>query len=352
MKVYMLYKRKKYKRKKILVVFFLFIISIFIQRKTDKNINLNIYNYINIAVNIDNNYIYQCITFLTSLLNNRAISTFYIIHILTENNLRNDTYNKVNSIIEKFGKNFSNVSYYNMGDQFRGATSGEIISKTSYYRISLPSLLPNVDKCIYMDTDVINFKDLSEMYNIQLNDSEYFCGILDYPGMINDVKKFKPNAEKYMNAGILLMNLKAMRNNYIETELRKFISSHFLNHHDQTAINAICYNNFKILPIKFSLFASIQSIEKLLSYNNRQNEKYRYNESELIQAYYHPISLHYAGFKKPWKKDYNRTNIAYWWYYAKKSGYYEEILEHYGFKKEKVDNILDKMTNYRKLRGI
>ena len=172
MKVYMLYKRKKYKRKKILVVFFLFIISIFIQRKTDKNINLNIYNYINIAVNIDNNYIYQCITFLTSLLNNilnnRAISTFYIIHILTENNLRNDTYNKVNSIIEKFGKNFSNVSYYNMGDQFRGATSGKIISKVSYYRISLPSLLPNVDKCIYMDTDVINFKDLSEMYNIQL----------------------------------------------------------------------------------------------------------------------------------------------------------------------------------------
>ena len=169
MKVYMLYKRKKYKTKKILVVFFLFIISIFIQRKTDKNINLDIYNYINIAVNIDNNYIYQCITFLTSLLNNRAISTFYIIHILTENNLRNDTYNKVNSIIEKFGKNFSNVSYYNMGDQFRGATSGEIISKVSYYRISLPSLLPNVDKCIYMDTDVINFKDLSEMYNIQLN---------------------------------------------------------------------------------------------------------------------------------------------------------------------------------------
>ena len=64
MKVY-----TRYKRKKILFVFFLFIISIFIQRKTDKNINLNISNYINIAVNIDNNYIYQCITFLTSLLN-------------------------------------------------------------------------------------------------------------------------------------------------------------------------------------------------------------------------------------------------------------------------------------------
>ena len=92
MKVHMLYKRKK-----ILFVFFLFIIFIFIQRKTDGNINLNIYNYINIAVNIDNNYIYQSITFLTSLLNNRAISTFYIIHILTEKNLRN-------------------VSYYNMGD--------------------------------------------------------------------------------------------------------------------------------------------------------------------------------------------------------------------------------------------
>ena len=307
------------------------------------NINQNISNYINIAVNLDNKYIYPCITFLTSLLSNRANSTFYIIHMLTQSDLNYDSYLKVNSVIKKFGKKYSNVSFYDMGNQFNRATRGSYISKVAYYRIALPSLLPNVDKCIYMDTDVINFKDLSEMYNIDLNDSEYFCGILDFADMKGELKKLGIVTQKYMNDGIILMNLKAMRNNSIEKKLRKYVSSHFLNHHDQTAINAICHNNFKILPLKFALLSSFNSAESLIKYNNQQNKKYRYDESELIQAFYHPTSIHYAGFVKPFQKEYKLANGVYWWYYAKKSGYYEEILKHYEFKKKKVETLLKKI---------
>ena len=78
-----------------------------IYENVNKNINytnLNIANYINIAVNFDNKYIYPLLTFLTSLLDNRADTTFYIIHIMNGNFLRNDTYIKINSIIDKFGK--------------------------------------------------------------------------------------------------------------------------------------------------------------------------------------------------------------------------------------------------------
>ena len=302
--------------------------------------NVNISNYINIAINFDDKYIYPCLTFLTSLLDNRADTTFYIIHIMTGNNLRNDTKLKIKLVLEKFGKSFCNVSFYNMGDQFRGATSGKYISTAAYYRISLPSLLPNVDKCIYMDTDVINFEDLSEMYNIELNNNTYFCGPLDFVGMNGELKQLKITSEKYMNSGITLMNLKAMRNDNIENKIREFVSSHFLNHHEQTAINAICHDNFEILPSKYSFFALFNSTEELIKYNKDQNEKYRYNESELIQAFYHPVSLHYAGWVKPWHKEYELTNSAYWWYYAKKSGFYQEILDKYDFKKEEVEKIL------------
>ena len=330
---------------KIKFIFFLFFILINIKKKSHKKINLNISNYINIAVNFDNKYIYPFVTFLTSLLEHRADSTFYIIHTLIENNLKNDTYQKVNSVIEKFGKNYSNISYYTMGNQFSRATSGKYISKVAYYRIALPSVLPNVDKCIYMDTDVINFKDLSEMYNIQLNDSEYFCGILDFADMKEELKSLRIDTDKYMNDGIVIMNLKAMRNNSIEQKLRGYVSSHFLNHHDQTAINAICHNNFKILPFKFAMLTLFDSTESLIKYNNQQKEKYRYNESELIQAFYHPTSIHYAGWVKPYEKKYKLANGAYWWYYAKKTGFYQEILDNYGFTKEEVEDILKKIPS-------
>ena len=74
------------------------------------------YNYIHLAVNFDNKYLYPCIVYLTSLLCNKAKSSFYIIHILTGNNIINGTFDKINKTIETFGKNSSNVSYYNLGD--------------------------------------------------------------------------------------------------------------------------------------------------------------------------------------------------------------------------------------------
>ena len=42
------------------------------------------------------------------------------------------------------------------------------MSLATYYKIALPSLLPNIDKVIYSDIDMINLEDLTEMYNFKL----------------------------------------------------------------------------------------------------------------------------------------------------------------------------------------
>lgn len=319
--------------------FLLILIVFLIFGKIEDKVEMNKTNYIHLAVNIDNKYIYPLIVYLTSLLDNQAYSTFYIIHILTGKNIKNDTFYKINATIEKFGKNASNVTYYNMGDQFNRATHGGFISTAAYYRISLPSLLPDVDKIIYTDTDVINFKDLSEMYNIEFKDKMYFCGGLDHIGLINEIKHFGIEPDKYMNSGIMLINLKAMRNDSIEDNLRTFISSHFLNHHEQTAINVVCYKNIQILPYKYGSFA-YGSFEKFVIFNNEQNEKYRFNITDLYKAFNSPTLLHYAGYTKPWDKDCENKRRVYWWYYAKKSIVYQEILEHYGFNDTYIEELI------------
>ena len=89
-----------------------------------------------------------------------------------------------------------------MNDQFKKATHGRYISIADYYRIALPSLLPTVDKIIYIDTDVINFKDLTEMYSLEFKDDIYLLGTLDKIFMLNELKKQFKNLTRYMNAGI------------------------------------------------------------------------------------------------------------------------------------------------------
>ena len=131
----------------IIIVFILFI-------KTKINDN-NLINYIHLALNIDNNYVYPCIIYLTSVLTNRAKSSFYIFHILIEDNIKNETLDKIKLTVERLGNDYSNVSFYKMGNQFIRATVSHV-SRAGYYRIALPSLLPDVDKIIYTDSDVIN----------------------------------------------------------------------------------------------------------------------------------------------------------------------------------------------------
>ena len=306
--------------------------------KKKENQTKNFTNYIHIALNIDNKYINPCIVSLTSLLDNRANSTFYIIHILI-GNIYQHALDKILETIDKFGKKASNVTFYYMGDQFRGATTGQYISIAAYYRIALPSLLPDVDKIIYFDSDIINFKDLTEMYNIEFKEKMYFCGILDYIGLLQELNKLGVNTDKYMNTGVLLINLKAMRNDSIEDEIRKYISSHFLDHHEQTAINAVCYNNIQILSYKYASF-SFDDYRDLYKFNMEQNIMHRYNETELNQSFYEPTLLHFPGYTKPWDRKCNQIKRMYWWYYAKKSIVYEDILNYYGFNKEEIESLL------------
>ena len=319
----------------------LFIYIIFSIRIYDIKINtLTNVNPIQIALNIDNRYIYPCLVLLTSLLDNQANTSFYIIHILIGEKFAKRNIHKIKSLLRDKGSNNTKLNFYKIGDDFNRATHGYYISVADYYRIALPSLLPDVDKIIYIDTDIINFKDLSEMYSINFEKNIYFKGTLDQIGLITEIRH--RNVKKYINAGVLLMNLKLIREDGIEKQLRDYIKTHHLNHHDQTALNNVCYNNLGVLSIKYASFV-FNSFDELLKFNKEQSRLYRYRHKELEKAFYDPTLLHYVGYVKPWHKSYNKINGEYWWYYAKKSGFYEEILRYYRFKRRIVDEVLNKM---------
>jgi lipopolysaccharide biosynthesis glycosyltransferase len=170
-------KRRKYtkkikkKRKKslyikeLLKIFLIIIIFLFCMKKY--------YHKIHIALNIDKKYLYQSLVFITSLLENRNSTTIYEIHILASQKLILEHKNKSQILLKKYGEKYLNISYINMSNDFSGALTGPYISTAAYYRIALPSLLPYVDRIIYCDSDVIDFKDLTEMYKLKLDNNTY-----------------------------------------------------------------------------------------------------------------------------------------------------------------------------------
>jgi hypothetical protein len=183
------------------------------ENKESKEINKNI---IEIAIGIDSKYVLQAVVFITSLLENKKKSSLYKIFIMTADDVNDEDRKILNKLMDKYGKDNLIINLYDMKYSFNDAYSDSHVSKAAYYRINLPSLLPNLDRVIYSDIDVVNFEDLYELYNLEFKKNIYFRGILDYANLANSLAQYGVKTKKYMNSGLMVINLKEIRNNGVE----------------------------------------------------------------------------------------------------------------------------------------
>lgn len=202
------------------------------------NQNITQKKVVPIVINLDDNYIYPVIVFITSLLENKKKETKYEIHAV-HREMTNENKNKIYSLMEKYGKDNLNLTLEKVTINFSKAYYDIHVSQAAYYRITIPSLFPYHDKIIYSDCDIVNMGDLTEFYDLELKDNIYYRGFLDYYGLVNTLRPYGIQTNKYMNSGVLLINSKAIRRDRIEEKIIDFVNTHsYLPHYDQTAINA------------------------------------------------------------------------------------------------------------------
>ncbi len=101
----------------------------------------------------------------------------------------------------------------------------------------------NEDKILYLDTDIMVNKSLDELFNIDLGDYEY-AGARDYLGRVF----INP---RYINSGVLLLNLKRIRETKLfqkcldELKIKKYAFP------DQTVLNKFVLKK-KFLPMIYN----------------------------------------------------------------------------------------------------
>ena len=83
--------------------------------------------------------------------------------------------------------------------------------------------------------------------------NNYVLGFLDIFSEGVDYLGLK--SEKYINAGVILLNLKKIRRDKKHYELLYMALNHKkLKHQDQTVINYILYPKIGLLPFKYGIF--------------------------------------------------------------------------------------------------
>ena len=117
-------------------------------------------NKINIAFCINDSYADKVAVVMTSILENHPLQniSFYIF----SSDLKNETLQKLSKLKTKY-KNFSLERIFVPTDKFSKLKLNiNYISIETYYRYIIADLLPQIDKILYLDADLIVNKNIIE----------------------------------------------------------------------------------------------------------------------------------------------------------------------------------------------
>ncbi|QZT36383.1 glycosyltransferase family 8 protein [Halosquirtibacter xylanolyticus] len=276
---------------------------------------------------------------ITSLLDCAKVNTIYDIYILCNDNLSDVSRKYLLRLCDVYDR--LTINFVDCGDQFKASFEVRDISVAAYYRLLIPSLLPQLNKAIYSDVDVIFRDDLSELYHTIDLENNYLAGVkaaflssenlayLDRLGL---------DHYSYINSGFLVFNCSLIRHDCIENQFLEF-SKKDLNFQDQDIVNLVCKDRIRYISPRYTFVQS--------NYMNSFDIDMLspiYSKSEIEEARNIGI-VHYNG-PKPWNELCPRYDI--WWNCYRNSIYYDEkdainmemkILNN----KKAIDNLLIKL---------
>lgn len=118
-------------------------------------------------------------------------------------------------------------------------------TKLSYVRCYFTKLLKE-DKILYLDTDTLVVDNIEELWNIDLKDN-VLVGIHE-PGEWNKHLATYGLDDTYINSGVLVMNLKALRDEKLDESMLYLLNYKPFAFPDQDVINLICRNRIHYVP--------------------------------------------------------------------------------------------------------
>ena len=211
-----------------------------------------------------------------------------------------------------------------LDDRMSNRLRCDYFTLTIYFRLFIPAMFPQYDKGIYIDSDVVLTSDIAELYDIEIGDNLIGAcndlSIADIPPLVAYTENaVGVNKHEYINSGVLLMNLKQMREVDLEGHFLNLLNTYHFDSiaPDQDYLNAMC--NGKIYYLDESWDAMPNDAKPPLA---------------------HTKLIHYNLFSKPWCYD----GIQYgeeFWKYAEDSGYLDEIKAYkaaYTEEKKKADS--------------
>ncbi len=188
--------------------------------------------------------------------------------------------------------------------------------------------IPNIDRILYLDSDVVVVDKLDVFWNANLEDK--YCACVRTLALRKLCQQLGVDENSdIVNDGVVLMNLVSWRNDSILEKCLAYISKWNGNPPvlSEGTINAVCNGKILVVSPKYNLMSglvegSAKKIEKL-------TERPFYSQKELDDARTNPCIIHYlsAFYNRPWCRKCSHPMKAVYFKYRQMTKWANEPLK-------------------------
>lgn len=212
------------------------------------------------------------------------------------------------------------------------------LSVATTYRLLIPQIFKDLDKVLYLDSDIIIDADISYLFDLDIGNA--FIGAAHDAVTEKMVDYFRTRGIEgadAFNAGVLLINIKQWQLNHVGERCFDLLTQDqkrekkFYTMMDQDALNIVCAGKVAIFPMKWN-FQWLFSTDTGFAASGPNAAEYQ-EAKQNIQIF------HYASATKPWEHPELRGAEVFW-KYARSTVFYEDLLMKGGIALNKKENEL------------
>lgn len=195
------------------------------------------------------------------------------------------------------------------------------------YRLYIPDLLPQYDKVLYLDCDIVILADVAELFHYDIGDCVLgVAELAEEKKMVEHLTQtLKVAPEDGFIAGILLLNCKEFKKQHIKEKCFALLEEDWKRENiqyiypDQDVLILTCQGKLAKFPMAWN-FEWCMNFENRVSLTLTERSQVWYDEAK--------EDLKIIHFTSPWKAwDAPDCEYAEWfWKYARETVFYEEIL--------------------------
>lgn len=242
------------------------------------------------ALSADYGYINQITTTVKSIFYNNHDARIYIIN----KDIPQEWFNNINNRARQINCRVINTHIAD-GILEKEHVSQPQLNEMSYGRILIPDLIPSEERILYLDSDLVVDKDVSELFQLDMG---------DHPIAAAEDLLYLGN----FNSGVLLFNMPVLKQNKdIVKQMLEYGLNNDLSEGDQSVLNHFFKESYLHLPLRYNLAIGY---DFLCTYYPEFDHNYfeKVNSTD-------GVMIHFTGPTKPWQQFSTSRFREKWWRY-------------------------------------